>query len=195
MSRKIIASVLVGYFLAAFAYVLFIQLSKPFGKPNFATMMEALGGGSALFLISGLLPIIGWAFARFRREKAYAVLGAWWVIGIIVGLFAGQGMKFDYESKIDVWSKQSLTGKDRSDFVRSTNRGCVETQRQSDFNRQMRITEKQIDDYCGCYAEELTRALTADDLRYFAANGRPTAAAQQHIDRISQTCIKVTLGR
>lgn len=196
MSRKAIALVLFGYFVAAVAAGFFIEMQKPFAKLEIMTSATALGAGFGLFVIAGILPLIFWAFGRFRKERAAGPLCAWAIIGIIVGFFSYKGTMFDQDLRVDTWTKQlNLSGKDRDDFVRNANQGCIRTQRQSALNQQIGIFEQQISAYCGCYADALTKVVTADDLRFFAMNGKPSAAMREKIDQILPTCSSAAVGR
>jgi hypothetical protein len=88
MSRDRIAFVIGGYFLAALAFAVVEMLLKP--VPNLGridvAMFQALGGAVALFVLSGVLPLIGWAFDRFRAERASSVLIWWAAVGVVFGI-------------------------------------------------------------------------------------------------------------
>src|SRR5437867_1805433 len=119
MSRTAIFLVLVGYFAASILAGLFIEMWKPFTKLGIMTIATAFGAGTALFVMSGIIPLIVWAFGRFQKHKAAGPLYAWAIIGIIIGAFSFKGTMFDQELRVDTWTQQlNLTGKDRADFVR-----------------------------------------------------------------------------
>ena len=94
MSRKSVARLVLGYFVAAFAFAAFTEFQKfatfNFGNPIFATMFvsEAFGGAAALYVISGVIPMIVWGFSRFRPQDAGAPLVIWAILLMIAGVLA-----------------------------------------------------------------------------------------------------------
>jgi hypothetical protein len=94
MSRKSVALMMLGYFVAAFAFAVFTEFQKfanfNFDDPSFATMFvaEAFGGAAALYVISGIVPMIVWGFSRFRSQNAGAPLFIWAILLVIAGVLA-----------------------------------------------------------------------------------------------------------
>ncbi|MFY9602719.1 MAG: hypothetical protein WBX05_23255 [Pseudolabrys sp.] len=94
MSRKSVALVMLGYFVAAFAFAAFTEFQKfatfDFGNPIFATtfVSKAFGGGAALYIVSGIIPMIVWGLSRFRPQKAGAPLVIWAILLVIAGVLA-----------------------------------------------------------------------------------------------------------
>ena len=94
MSRKSVGLIMFGYFVAAFAFAAFTEFQKfatfDFGNPIFATMFvsKAFGGAAALYVISGIIPMIVWGFSRFRSKNAGAPLVIWAILLVIAGVLA-----------------------------------------------------------------------------------------------------------
>ncbi|MFZ1951088.1 MAG: hypothetical protein WAU74_13555 [Pseudolabrys sp.] len=94
MSRKSVARMMLGYFVAAFAFGAFTEFQKfatfDFGDPIFATtfVSKAFGGAAALYVISGIIPMIVWGFSRFRPQNAGAPLVIWAILLVIAGVLA-----------------------------------------------------------------------------------------------------------
>jgi hypothetical protein len=90
MSRKSVALVMLGYFVAAFAFGAFTEFQKfasfNFRNPIFVTIFvsEAFGGAAALYVISGIIPMIVWGFSRFRSQNAGVPLVIWAILLVLV---------------------------------------------------------------------------------------------------------------
>ena len=86
MSRKSVGLIMFGYFVAAFAFAAFTEFQKfatfDFGNPIFATrfVSKAFGGAAALYVISGIIPMIVWGFSRFRSQNAGVPLVIWAIL-------------------------------------------------------------------------------------------------------------------
>jgi hypothetical protein len=120
--------------------------------------------------------LLGWSAAWF------------WVI-----LPALPGHQFDREQEIkSEFSRSEFSPTQRDDFVRNFKSGCVETQQQSEFNRQMRITDAV---YCDCSATYVARVVEIDELKYFALNRRMPETFTRKIAAAFQTCNQAALGR
>jgi hypothetical protein len=100
VSRKGISLVLGGYFLAALAVAVLEHLQEPFPQWNLATVSHAVGAAIGLYVLSGILPVIGWAFGRFRAHNAFLPLFVWGLLGVAVGGFSFLGQRFDREQEI-----------------------------------------------------------------------------------------------
>jgi len=94
MSRKSVALMMLSYFIAAFAFAAFTEFQKfatfNFGNPIFSIVFvsEAFGGAAALYVISGIIPMIVWGFSRFRSQNAGAPLMIWAILLVIAGVLA-----------------------------------------------------------------------------------------------------------
>jgi len=115
MTRKNIIAFIFVLFVAAFIFVSFAHrqdILRPYDKGPI-TIVYLAAGAFGLVAASGILPLIVWAFFRFRAEKALYPLLAWAAIGITSAF--GQAM----------WSNRPDNSVDRQidDMVRgqSTN--------------------------------------------------------------------------
>lgn len=196
MTRRGIAWTLVAFLVAAVLAGFVIESLKTLQAWNIRTVGAAIGAGLALFVIGGLLPIVIWAFRRFRAEAAGGPLYAWAIIMFVCALFAGHGAITDDRSKREAWLAQvNLTGKDRSDFVASTRRSCGASQKQSAVNVRMGVTDRQIASYCECYASSLADVITINELRDYIQRSVPSEATKAKIADIELRCWLTALGR
>jgi hypothetical protein len=199
LPRKTVLLVVSSYFLAALALAVFLEMRKPFA--SWAKLFEAyplasiFGAAVGLFLVSGLIPIVVWAFRRFRTEKARGPLYAWFVLLFIFGFIVAYGQSFDLERKIEQIGRTALTGKHRQDFIVAARHGCTKTQRQDPLNRQVGVTDAQISAYCDCYANALANHLTPDEIVYYAKFGKPSATTQRKIEDLLPTCTRAAAGK
>jgi hypothetical protein len=180
VEHKHIALILVGYFTAAIAFGLMEHSLEPFPVWNSITISRAVGTALGLFILSGLLPLIGWAIGRFRTRKATPVLIAWAVFGLLFGALMFTENQRSVETK---WSEQATrlaSGKARDDIVN----GCVDTQRSAPINQQFDVTEAQIKDYCGCVADGMSNQLSSNEFKGFIQTGKPTNGVNDKIIHI-----------
>ena len=98
MSKQRICLTIIVYFLTCFAFALYLELRKPFEYLHAISIARAFGGSVFLFLASSIIPIIVWAFLKFRIERAKVVLIIWAMCGVLIGLI--QKYEADYQLKI-----------------------------------------------------------------------------------------------
>ena len=80
MSRKTAALVIFIYFVLVLAIAAFLQfqaLSSPFDPEDELFYWRTIGAAASLFILSGIIPVIVWAFRRFRAQKASLPLILW----------------------------------------------------------------------------------------------------------------------
>ncbi len=199
MSRKLVFSLIVGYFVAALAVSLFIETQKPFASfsiTNAAFLARVLGGAIGIYAMSGAIPVVVWAFFRFRTACAHGPLIAWGLLTVLASVLTEEGYRFDREQRIrELASQTLLAGRDRDDFIRAAKLACVERQQQSSLNRQAGATIQQIAAYCDCVIGALARSITIDEVVDMAKNGKPSASLQEKGDRLAPGCSRSVLGR
>lgn len=144
-----------------------------------------IGNGVALFVLSGLLPVIAWAMMRFRADRAATILLVWFVLGAGTGYLSFVGTSIDRPA-------QAQTG--GSGFTASARTNCEINQRKDPRVAQMGIGEKRIVAYCACFADVATATVTDEEVRYGEANGKmaPSFAAKQA--GIRELCLGKTQG-
>ena len=190
MTRKTISLVLLFYFLIAVAFATVMHALQPFPAWDTAAISGLVGEAISIFVMAGVIPLIIWAFGRFRAANAAPAMIAWGILGVILAALNGIGTLYDRNLAVDEAAKSFvLAGKDRDDFLRQSKRGCVDTQNRSALNRQIGFTAQQIDTFCACSADALSRAITVEEFRYLALNGRLSASLQSKADQISQSCM------
>jgi hypothetical protein len=92
MSRKAVALVILSYFVAALAFGAFLELQEPFASFNLSSPVfvgGAVGSAGAVFTLSAIIPLIVWAFGRFRAQRAGGPLVLWAILGVITATFSG----------------------------------------------------------------------------------------------------------
>lgn len=199
MSRKAVALVILLYFVAALAFGTFLELKKPFASFNLSDPVfvgRAIGSAGAVFILSGIIPLIVWAFGRFRAQKAGGPFVLWAILGVVMATLSSVGFNFDLQQKINTeLNKFEITGKDRDAFIRDAKIGCVDTQRQSILNRQIGITDRQIDVYCTCFASGLVNLVTREELRYLVVNNKQAPSLEEKAARYAPTCRRAAFAR
>ena len=199
MSRNAVALVILSYFVAALAFGIFLELQEPFaffnlGNPVFVG--GAVGTAGAVFSLSAIIPLIVWAFRRFRAQRAGGPLVLWVILGVIVATLSGVGFNFDLQQKINTEVNHfEITGKDRDAFIRDEKIGCVDTQRQSSLNHEIGITDQQIDVYCTCFASGLVNLVTREELRYIVVNNRQPPSLEEKAARYAPTCRQAAFAK
>ncbi len=201
MSRKAIGVTLTIYLLVSLAFGLFYQLTKipSYSGPHAdAALIGGVIGGAALpFIGAGLIPIIVWAFGRFRADKAGGPIMIWGFLAVLVMGLAAAGTLYDRQQAITTTASNiaSLTGGDYDAFVRSTRQSCVENQRKSQINRASGVTDQQITAYCQCFATAMAKEVTADEVAYLYRNNAPSETFRQKADKAAPLCTHLALGR
>ncbi|SRR5579885_2525573 len=184
------------YFCIALVFSIFYHFLEPFPSWGAAGLGAVFGGAIFLFVASAIVPMIGWAFGRFRLEYGPTVLIVWALLEAVLGGFSATGQWYDRDIKITRAVKGiALGGKDREDFLRSARLSCFDRQKNGQLNRQLGVTDQQIVKYCACYADELVKVLTVEDLRQYASVGRASPSMQEKIDRVAPICSRLALGR
>jgi hypothetical protein len=198
MSRKFVISFVVGYFLAALAVSLFIEMQKPFASFSITNPIfvgHVLGGALGIYAMSGAIPIIVWAFFRFRLASAHGPLIAWGILFVLAAIATEEGYRFDREQEIkELASKSVLTSRDRDYLGGKLKSGCIERQQQATINGHARATNQQMTAYCDCFANALIRSMTVEEI-VGIASGKPSASVQAKSDRLGPECSRSTLGR
>jgi hypothetical protein len=189
MSRTAVVSILIVYLVAALGFGVFMEMQAPFPVLNAATLFSILGRALGAYVVSGVFPIIVWAFFRFRLRSAAGPLVSWGFIGALFCYTSYVGYRFDKEQQIaSLVSTSTLSGKDRDDFVRNATRTCSERQRKNALNIQSGITGQQIDIYCKCFAETAASVITPAEIASMAEKSIPSASLQEKIDQAAARC-------
>jgi hypothetical protein len=202
MSRKTVGVTLAIYLLVSLAFGLFYQLTKipSYNGPHAdAAFIGAVVGGAAFpFIGAGLIPVIVWAFMRFRAAKAGGPLVVWGILAVLFMGFSGAENLYERQEAITKTASNiaSLTGGDYDAFVRSARQSCVDGQRKSQINRAGGVTDQQINAYCQCFATAMAKEVTADEVAYlYRNNNSPSESFRQKADRVTPTCSRVALGK
>src|SRR6516162_5482075 len=97
MSRRAVFRTLTAYFAIAAAFSVVWELATPgvTGLRLVFVISQVVGRALGLFLVPGVLPLVFWAFGRFRAEKAGGPLVAWLFIGLLFAFLAADGASYD----------------------------------------------------------------------------------------------------
>jgi hypothetical protein len=192
MSGKKIALVIICFCLVATAFGVWSGLSEPFRSPNQAAYFvgEAVGRGIFVFLLSGIIPTIVWAFFRFRTEKALAPLVTWAVLGMIFMLGGEVARRNNRDVQLDEITQTSSTA--HTDAIRGFKDGCVSSQQRNAPNRTAVMNQK-IEKFCDCYANRLVGMVTSEEMRETAATGKIPASIQTKIAQILPPCRQLAM--
>lgn len=196
MTGTNIALVLALYLLATLVFGLFsVMQYPPLGAQSPATIFGfALFRAVGVFVAAGILPVIGWAFVRFRTRYAKYPLLAWPVIGVtLVGLYyAGKTGLFERrtaQQQIDTMIRdETLIEQQRNDIREVVRQACVDGERKKPINRQAGVTYKQIDTYCSCVALEITNQLTRDEINYITQKQERPDSVREKVTNASLKC-------
>ena len=164
-------------------------MQDPLWVLNAYTVGNLVGAGFAAFALPGIIPLIGWAFVKFRPTSAVVPMLAWLVVGVCLAYFSDTGRRLDRNSRIDkLVNDGGLTGKDKQDFLRSTRLGCEQQQRSNPLTAKIGISEAKIIAYCDCYATGASAALTLEELRHIVSKGTPPETFSYKATVLGQFC-------
>ena len=79
MSRATVVAAFILFFAAAFA----VEIVRSFIQP--APLGATVGGAIEIYAVSAVIPLIIWAFGRFRLQKAIVPVAVWGVLLVLVG--------------------------------------------------------------------------------------------------------------
>ncbi len=199
LSRNTVRLIVSIYFFVALALAVFLEMRKPL-----ATWTESLdassfgaiiGAALGLFFASGTIPIVVWAFRRFRIKKASGPLYTWLVLLFIFGFLSVYGRSIEENEKIEEVIKTLLIGENRKDFIAGARQSCIETERKRLVSNQVKADEALLSEYCGCFANALASDLSSDEIHYFAQFGKPSTTTRQKIEVLGRRCIRELVKR
>jgi hypothetical protein len=209
MSKRAIVLILAIYLaVAMFCAVIKILATPEIADWRWGAIIGSFVGTVVVFLfLPGLVPLIYWAFRRFRADYAGAPIILWGYVGtfFVILLFAGAasdgsirfalipqnlGDFFSDARRISqaASSISSKSSKDYDDFIEVFRLSCVQSQRQSQLNRGLNIIDQQISSYCKCMVEEMRGEITADEIVYFTKTNKPPESIKNKIDRAAELC-------
>jgi hypothetical protein len=155
----------------------------------------ALGIGTVVFVLSGLIPAVVWIIGHFRPADNRATwravaLAIWAPMGIVVALLMILGQRANFERSIaaEFGDSNTLSDDQRTAFAKGAKAACISDQRKNSLNRAASIADQQINSYCDCTTDYLTRAVTVDDIKHFARYGAPSEAAKEKQTTAAMIC-------
>lgn len=204
MSRRAIVAVLAVYVIIALGFGCAVEWAKPLtpDDTNVGFAANALVIAAKAFLISGALPVLVWAWRRFRAEQAAGPLFVWGALGIACMVLLGLGTFWNQKIAMSHAEANitNLSGSVHDTFVRSVNQGCVENQRrrqaegQAQGEDQANVTIEQIRTYCHCFADAIAGQVTAEEIMELTRDGKPPASFEAKAAKIAPACSRVALG-
>lgn len=189
MSRSTIWLLCFYYLVAGLLFGAFEAWQDPLWTVSGASIGATVGTGISIFLIAGIVPMIGWAIVRFRAERATVPFVLWAVLGCAMAYAMHVGDAFDRLQKIAAMTPNGVfAGKDRIDFLRSAKLSCAQKQRENPLTAKIGLSEQKIVAYCDCLAEGLAEAVTVDELRTIATAGKQPASFVDKITTMGNFC-------
>jgi hypothetical protein len=150
MSRKAVAFTLIAYFVAALAFAAFEEVRSPTLAVPAYTLGAFVGRAIGIFVPSGIIPVVIWAFLKFRAERAAGPLVLWAVLGFAFAYFENYGERANEAREIENIANLTMSEKQRADYLQSGARACAKTQGAILVSRQL-LTEQQLGPYCQCF--------------------------------------------
>jgi hypothetical protein len=182
------------YLAAAFAFGAYEVVQNPFWKLNTRTVGEVVGAGLFVYAASAIVPMIAWGFARFGKHAARPVFLVWLLIGAAFAYFSDAGKRVDRTANLaKVDGNSGVPRGDREEFQQSVKAGCQQTQRADPLTAKIGISEAKITVYCECISTGLAEAISLEELRYAASNGKPPASLLQKRTVMGQFCSQEAL--
>jgi hypothetical protein len=183
------------YFIATMAFAAYEEMLDPFFKANARGIGRIIGEGLLIYAGGAIIPIIGWAVARFRSARAAAPVFFWLVFSCVLGYFSHVGSAFDRDLKIEKFVGEGLVGKDKEDFMRSTKLACEQQQRRNPTTKQVGISEANIVAYCDCYAAGASEAITKEEMRIMITTQKPPPSVADKATTMGQFCTEEIFGK
>jgi hypothetical protein len=147
---------------------------------SFTGQASAVGGAAiGLFAISGILPLIGWAFGRFRAQNAFVPLLAWGLLGLAIGC-------------LGIVGQQSGRAQGRDAFLRGIKDSCGKRKNEP---RPVGVADQQIDAYCDCIAESITNKVVTDEIKFLVQTGKLPDSLKEKTAQSYATCGQSVLRR
>ena len=161
MSRKTIGILFAAYFLVALVFAFFIQLMVYERYHLFSAFAgSVIRIAVAFYVMGGLIPMIFWAFCRFRAEKAALPFIAWAFLSVPVTGLSALGNFYERNEEISAaTSIANQSGAGYDGFLREFGKSCADTQRSNQLNQKAGITERQIAISCQWLLRQWLRQL------------------------------------
>lgn len=188
MSRTAVASILALYFVAALAFAAFVEMqSRVLAVP--AVVIGSIGGKAiAVFAVAGIIPLVVWAFFRFKAARAKGPLVLWASLGVILAFLGYRSQQADQRRDIEDFTNLTMTEPQRAEALRSGTQACAKTQGARLVSRQM-LTQQQLAPYCQCFVNQMFAAMTREERRHLAETGKPPDGIQPKVDQAAAACL------
>ena len=166
MSRAATVRYFIAYSAVAVALALFWTLATPgMGDWRWAAIIgQFIGAIVTLFLLPGILPLILWAFGRFRAEKAGLPLSAWTVLAVaFIPLATAGGLRDGtIQPKQIPANISAFFSNDHETFIRVVKTSCIQSRKVSRGT----LNDQGFARFCQCYAEAMLKELTAEEFGF-----------------------------
>jgi len=199
VARRAIIVLLVFYFLAALTFGLVSAIARPLAAVNWKDPVfigDVIGTGIQVYIVSAIIPLIVWAFGRFRSERATIPLVIWAVLGLADMTLVQFGRHYEQQRELArLADSPAPSGADREDFIQGAKNSCIASQRQAIPAGVAAAFQQQVEKLCSCYADAMVNALTGAEIRALAANGTIPANAQQKAEQAATSCRRLAFGQ
>jgi hypothetical protein len=196
MTRRTVGLLFFVYFVAAVGFATSEAMQDPFWSASAAEVGRIAGGALTIYILGAILPMIGWAVMRFKASSAAGPLLFWLLISGVLAYFSYEGTAAERKLKLEKFaSNGGLVGREKDDFLTSTKQGCEARQKSSLLTKRVNISDAKIAVYCDCYAQGMAEAMTIDELRSFATNGKAPTSVNDQAATLGRFCGEQVLGQ
>jgi len=198
VSRKSVIILATVYFLAALTFGVVAEVTQPFSSLDWkdpAFLGSVFGLVAYLYVGSAIIPLIVWAFGRFRAQRAVIPFVIWAVLGIALMTLIQIGRYDSQQVELARLATIGLKGSDREDFVRGAKSSCIAKLEQNWPNRAGNDGRQQFEKFCGCYSEAMANSMTPTDLGSAMATGTVPAGVQGKSEQAVVSCLAFAPGQ
>jgi hypothetical protein len=196
MSRKTIWTIVLLYFLLAVVLGVLLELATA-GIADLrpaAIVGSLIGRIVAILALPAILPMLYWAFRRFRAEYAFGPLIIWGVLGLVFAVLSTIGDASDGTISFGriPTNISAFSDSDYATFIRETKAACIQT-----ASRQGGMTDEQSGNYCQCFAEGMLKEMTVAQF-IESKNARGNVLPSWYRDiavRVALGCRRMVLGQ
>lgn len=197
MTKTVIRWTLAAYVVIAMALAAIIMLATP-GIADIraaALIGDFIGRAGAFLLLPGMIPLIVWAFGRFRAERAAVPLFLWGALAVVLTPLALTGEFYEGDKSLAKIPNNiaAFFTSDYDTFVRVVSNSCNENQRKHPLAG---ATDQQVSSFCSCYANALAKQLSPSELKdgLNRREGGLSAAVKEKIERAAPACRQSAFG-
>lgn len=184
MSRATIVAASILFFAVA----LVVEIGRSFIEP--APLGAVVASAIAVYAVSAVIPLVIWAFGRFRSQKAIIPVAVW---GVLLVLVSGASVaKANFAPLLTALLENPDVKKGfREGFISSARKSCITSAR----SQAPSLSDAQIESYCGCTAAEMADKFTPAEMVDLARYNELPPEIRGKIVAIAAKCRVAARGR